>query len=272
MNVLKIGDIVARKSYGGDVYFKITDIIDKGDKRVFVLKGLLHRIEADSVEDDLIIQDTGKVRMDVQRSVDSEILHGAASNANAREYRGLFSMFRGTSGRILHIDSSAEYLDMCMKFYRKSGLKVTGKVLPEDEQPSKVRNLLANSRADILIVTGHDGIKKNASNLNSISSYRNSRYYIESVVEARKFQPSKDKLCIFAGACQSYFEGLMDAGANFASSPGRILIHALDPGKVGERVALTDSRKFVTPEKIALLTESGMKGIGGVNTRGHYQA
>ena len=62
----------------------------------------------------------------------------------------------------------------------------------------------------------------------------------------------------------------MEAGANFASSSGRILIHALDPAKVGDRIALTDSRVFVTPEKIARLTQSGSRCIGGVKTRGHY--
>ena len=35
---------------------------------------------------------------------------------------------------------------------------------------------------------------------------------------------NKNKLAIFAGACQSYYEEIMNAGANFASSPGRIFI------------------------------------------------
>ncbi len=33
-----------------------------------------------------------------------------------------------------------------------------------------------------------------------------------------------EKFGYFAGACQSYFEALISAGANFASSPARILI------------------------------------------------
>ncbi len=270
MNTLKIGDLVARKSYGGDVYFRITDITDKsGGKKVYVLKGLLYRIEADAGEDDLLLQDTEQVHRDMQRSLDSQSL-----NRTSRSSEGhvrYITRFRGTAGRILHIDSSSEYLDMCMKFYRKSGLRVTGKVVSEAEQPSRIKSLLSSSRADILIVTGHDGIKKNSTNMNSLDSYRNSKYYIQSVKEARSFEPNKDNLCIFAGACQSYFEGLMNAGANFASSPGRILIHALDPGKVGDRVALTDSRRMVTPEKIAQLTDSGLKGIGGISTKGHYR-
>ena len=35
------------------------------------------------------------------------------------------------------------------------------------------------------------------------------------------------RLIIVAGACQSHFEALLQAGANFASSPGSVLIHAL---------------------------------------------
>lgn len=271
MDTLKIGDIVARKSYGGDVYFRITDITVKSDgKKDYILKGLLFRIEADSSEEDLIIQNTGKVKKDMLRSLSAAGLYRTAANRGS--YARFLNWFRGTSGRILHIDSSSDYLDMCIKFYRKSGLRVIGKVLPESEQPSRINDFLENSKADILVITGHDGIKKDATNLNSLDSYRNSRYYIQSVKEARKYEPSQDKLCIFAGACQSYFEGIMNAGANFASSPGRILIHALDPGKVGDRVALTDSRRVVTPEKIAELTESGLKGIGGIRTKGHYLA
>lgn len=271
MDTLKIGDIVARKSYGSDVYFRITDITSKSDgKKVYMLKGLLYRIEADSSEEDLVLQDNDTVQRDMQRSLSNESLNRTTRSSGG--YTRFITRFRGTSGRILHVDSSSEYLDMCLKFYKKSGLRVTGKVLSESEQPSRIRAFLESSRADILIVTGHDGIRKNAANLHSLDSYRNSRYYIQSVIEARKYEPNQENLCVFAGACQSYFEGIMNAGANFASSPGRILIHALDPGKVGDRVALTDFRNIVTPEKIAELTESGLKGIGGTRSRGHYLA
>ena len=77
-----------------------------------------------------------------------------------------------------------------------------------------------------------------------------------------------DKLCIFAGACQSYFEAIMEAGANFASSPGRININALDPALLSEKVALTDRRNYVTPEEVASIIISGSAGIGGIKTRG----
>ena len=269
MSELKIGDIVARKSYGGDIHFKITDIANRSDgKKFYELRGLLYRIFADSQEEDLIIQNPKLVQRQMQRSLISAGM--SRFNRSIASQARFLSRVRGRPGKILHIDSSSDFLGMCMKFYGQSNLKVIGRVIPESEQSGQIRSLLESVNADILIVTGHDGIKKDADKLNSIDSYRNSRYYIQSVREARKFQPSMDKLCIFAGACQSYYEGLMSAGANFASSPGRILIHALDPGKVGDRVALTDSKYMVTPQQIAGITESGSKGIGGINTRGHY--
>ena len=45
--------------------------------------------------------------------------------------------------------------------------------------------------------------------------------------------------CYFAGACQSHFEALIRAGANFASSPSRINIHALDPVYVVGKISFT---------------------------------
>jgi spore coat assembly protein len=267
MHTFGVGDLVARKSYGGDILFKVADTIsrDNGKKR-YILKGLLYRIEADADEEDLLLRDKQSAYMHMYRSLASMGLYSRDRVPPSLRDR----IRKGTPGLVLHIDSSEEYLDMCVKYYRKSNIRVLGKVIPENEQPRYIRQLLESTKADIIVITGHDGIRKNAQNLNSIDSYRNSKYYIQSTREARKYQPDFDKLCIFSGACQSYFEGIMSAGANFASSPGRVLIHALDPGKVGERVSLTDSSRIVTAEQIAEYTQSGMKGIGGIRTKGHY--
>ena len=59
----------------------------------------------------------------------------------------------------------------------------------------------------------------------------------------------------------------MDAGANFASSPGRININALDPAILSEKVALTDRRYYVTPEEVSSIIISGSAGVGGINTK-----
>lgn len=60
---------------------------------------------------------------------------------------------------------------------------------------------------------------KKGTGFNDIYNYRNSRHFIKTVNEARKWNSKGKDLAIFAGACQSYYEAIMAAGANFASSP-----------------------------------------------------
>ena len=89
------------------------------------------------------------------------------------------------------------------------------------------------------------------------------------VKEAKKYAYEKQKdLVIFAGACQSYFEALISAGANFASSPARILIEFLDPLIVAKSVATTDTYKYITIDDIAGELRDGKKGVGGLGAYG----
>lgn len=97
-------------------------------------------------------------------------------------------------------------------------------------------------------------------NFNDLYNYRNSKYFIKSVEEARKQSIDKD-LVIFAGACQSYYEGIMLAGANFASSPARILIDFMDPLVVAEKIAITNSDKFVSIRDIEPELRDGQRGV-----------
>ena len=272
MNKFKIGDIVARKSYGGDLYFRVAAVTERGDgKTSYLLKGLVYRLEADSYGDDLV-----KLRpSDAHMNLRNEITIARKKSRARRIYpwwAHIAARFRTRPGSVLHLDGSADYLEMCIKYYREASLNVIGKAVEERNQPEVVGQLIRRYQPDILVVTEHDAMKKGAAGVSSIENYKNSRYFIESVREARKVEASLDRLCIFAGACQSFFEAIMDAGANFASSPGRIMINALDPAIVSKKIALTDSRITVTPEEIAQLTVSGSEGIGGVNTRGRLKA
>lgn len=100
-------------------------------------------------------------------------------------------------------------------------------------------------------------------------NYRNSRHFIETVKEARRYDEMHNKnLVIFAGACQSCFEALMDAGANFASSPARILIDFLDPLVVAKNVATADKNKYITIDDFATELRDGKKGVNGLGARG----
>lgn len=110
---------------------------------------------------------------------------------------------------------------------------------------------------------------KNNARYGDILNYRNSKYFIETVKEARRYDQEKGKnLVIFAGACQSYFEALMDAGANFASSPARILIDFLDPLVVAKNVAITDKNKYITIDDFSNELRDGKNGVNGLGARG----
>jgi len=62
MGNLKIGDIVARKSYGYDIFFKVVDIKNNGKEDIITLKGITCRIQADAPASDLVVQSEEKVQ------------------------------------------------------------------------------------------------------------------------------------------------------------------------------------------------------------------
>ena len=173
------------------------------------------------------------------------------------------------TGKILHLDGDRKYSQKSLRYYREMGLNAIVKNIPESKQPTVVYNLLKYYSPDILVITGHDGMIKKESGYNDIYNYRNSRYFIRTVKEARRYDKETNKnLVIFAGACQSYFEALITAGANFASSPARILIDFLDPLIVAEKVAITDNYKYITIKDIENELRDGKKGIDGVGANG----
>ena len=94
---------------------------------------------------------------------------------------------------------------------------------------------------------------------------------MESVRRARKFEPGRDDLIIFAGACQSHYEAIIEAGANFASSPQRIFIHAFDPVFIVEKLAYTSIYDVIAIKDIINNTITGIEGVGGIETRGRLR-
>ena len=75
-------------------------------------------------------------------------------------------------------------------------------------------------------------------------------------------------LLFLHGACQSFFEAIMSCGANFASSPARVLIDFIDPLVVAEKVATTEAYRYITINEIAVDLRDGLNGIGGTGARG----
>ena len=105
-------------------------------------------------------------------------------------------------------------------------------------------------------------------NKNKLSSYQNSNNFVKATIKAREFERNQDKLIIISGACQSFYEDLIKAGANFASSPKRINIHALDPAIIAACLAFSDKNNNIDLIKILAKTKNGADGIGGIITKG----
>lgn len=245
----KVGDIVTRISHQNDTLFKITKIEDN----TYYLKGINIRLYADSTKEDL-----KKCHDDVER--DSEFLEKIKPNQLDRnDYFYL-------PGKILHIDGDEEYLNRCLKYYEEANIWAAGVLEKEENMPDKIYDLLNEYNPDIVVITGHDAYYKKRGE--DISSYKNSFYFRDAIKEARKFEKSHEKLVIIAGGCQSNYEELIKAGANFASSPKRVNIHALDPAIVAAKMSLSDIAKDIDIKCILDNTKYGSSGIGGIITKG----
>lgn len=239
-----IGDLVSRKSYKNDILFRIIDKVD--DK--YILKGEEYRLYADALEEDLKQEEVSRIKIELPK------LDLSDSNDCIL-------------GKVLHLDGDPYYLKKAMEVYRQYNIPSKGYYVREKDMPYAVKPLLKKDNFDILVLTGHDGFLINSQDKsNVLTSYRNSGNYLYAVKEARSLYPDKDSLVIIAGACQSYYELLIESGANFASSPNRKNIHLLDPIIVATSVSATLVNKYVEVKKIIESTIS--KEIGGIDTKG----
>lgn len=270
MENIKKGDIVGRKSYNKDILFIVDRIIKTNNgKAIAMLKGLNIRIQADSYIDDLELIDK-KIIQESERKLDKKF--EARLQRYEIQLQNLDGLKRSNkviyTGKILHLDGDKRYSEKSNLFYRKIGLKAVVKNVPESRQASVVSNLMDRYKPDILVITGHDGMIKSGTGYNDIYNYRNSKYFINAVKQARENKNIKKDLVIFAGACQSFYEELINAGANFASSPARILIDFMDPLIVAERVATTDYDKYLTIKDIENELRDGQRGVNGIGAIG----
>lgn len=237
---MNIGDIVCRKKYGKDICFEIIDIQDD----IYYLRGIEYRLVADSTLDDLEISDF-----------------------NSRDPQLDMETKPHLKGSVLHIDGDPSYLKICMNKYRQLNINAHGYYIKEDQMKDHIIELLEKHKPDLLVITGHDALKKNSDEKES-TSYLHSKDFVEAIKRARMYEDDKDSLIIFAGACQSYYELLLASGANFASSPSRQNIHALDPVFVVSQIANASIKNYVDLERIVEKTSHKQQGIGGIDTRG----
>ena len=244
--MIKIGDFVTRNSYNNDIIFRVIDI----ENNNCILYGVCVRLTADSPISDLIVCD---------RKPDDDDFAMDFSEYEILDRNEYFYL----PGRILHIDGDSEYLEKCLDFYKKNKIKAYGVHLKEEDFVSNVEELLKKYNPDILVLTGHDAYYRKKRN-----GYKNTSSFSGAVIEARKFEKSHEKLLIVAGACQSNYEELIKAGANFASSPKRINIHALDPAIVASCLSFSPKTSDIDLIKILGKTKYGSDGMGGIITKG----
>lgn len=272
---IKEGDLVARYSYDCDIIFRVVRIHND----VADLVGEEVRLAADAPLSDLKKvndrewreyekqfrkQEENSYRLFRQQA---RLMREKNEYEVSEGYKEKISYFE-MRGRVLHMDGDARYLEKCTVLYERLGIPVYGVHVKEKEMPNQVASLLSMVQPDILVITGHDAYLPTRGKENDLKAYRHSKVFGQTVREARKIVPQLDQLVIFAGACQSYFEWLLRAGANFASSPERVNIHALDPVYAAAQISLTPFMERVTVMDIIRHTFTGQEGLGGVETRG----
>ena len=250
---LKVGDLVTRNSYNNDVVFKITSI----DGNNVLLKGVNVRLIADSNIDDLKKNDTAETD-DEKEFIDRL---ETTTNLDRNDYFYL-------PGKILHIDSDKDYLKRCLDYYKKLNIWAMGINEEEKNISTDIVKLLEEYKPNIVVITGHDAYYRKKGGADDLKAYKSSRYFADAIRKAREYEGSHEKLIVIAGACSSCYEELIKAGANFASSPKRINIHALDPAIVASRMSLSDINKDIDLKNILEKTKYGKDGIGGIITKG----
>jgi len=173
------------------------------------------------------------------------------------------------AGKILHIDGDMRYSKKATAYYKKIGLmNAVVKNVSEKKQQYVIGDLIIKYQPDMLVITGHDKMLEQNRRFYDINNYKNSLNFVKTVENARKIIPSMEDLVIFAGACQSYFEELIECGANFASSPARVLIDFMDPIVVATKIVTTPENRFVTLNEILPEVREGSKGVGGTRGKG----
>lgn len=273
--MIQIHDIVGRKSYDCDVFFRVKDVKDN----VAILYGEDFRLVADAPINDLLIIDDLQLKKQSENNVQeinvsNFLLAQEQEKIKQKKEYELTEGFREENdffhmpGRVLHLDGDRNYLQKCLLLYKKMNVPVIGIHCHEKEMPYQVVKLIDKYRPDILVITGHDAYSKLKGDIHDMSAYRHSKEFVQTVYEARKKEPNLDQLVIFAGACQSHFESLIQAGANFASSPSRVNIHALDPVYIVGKISFTPFMERVHVWEALKSTLTGEKGLGGIETKG----
>ena len=249
----KKGDLVTRNSHNNDIIFKIININDKTAN----LKGLNIRLKIECDISDL--KEYNNEDIEKEKPFLKRIT--TMPNLDRNDYFYI-------PGKILHIDSDKDYLNRCLDYYEKSGVWSMGINEKENNISNNIITWLNKYKPNIVVITGHDTYYKRKGAINDINAYKNSTYFVNAIKKAREYEDSHEKLIIISGGCSSCYEELIKAGANFASSPKRTNIHALDPAIIATKISLSNINKLIDIKEILESTKYGKEGMGGIITKG----
>ncbi len=197
---MKQGDLVTRKSYGGDIVFKIQEI----RQQQAVLRGVELRLLADAPLPDLEpmpqldpFQYLGLIRpkwLDAMRRTNASQSQASPNAGDSSTAPGAAPKSRPTyfdvPGKVLHLDGDPVYLRKCMVLYGELRVPAEGFYVTEAHMADALYRLLPQIQPDIVVVTGHDGLLKHRSrgDITSLSSYKNSHNFVNAVHAARQYE------------------------------------------------------------------------------------
>ncbi|KIL53699.1 peptidase [Jeotgalibacillus alimentarius] len=260
-----INQLVGRISYNCDVVFVVAAVEERESGSYAILYGRDIRLVADAPLKDLQLLDEDRLA-EADQQIKEMKANRAKTSADAEKESGTLSFH--LPGRVLHLDGDERYLKKCLKIYKDANVPHIGVHCPEKEMPDRIQELILRYQPQILVLTGHDAYLPAQGKKSDLQAYRHSSSFVQAVKNARKILPYLDQLVIFAGACQSHFESLIYAGANLASSPLRVNIHALDPAYAASVISYTSIHSMFNVENILPHTLADENGIGGIETRG----
>lgn len=157
--------------------------------------------------------------------------------------------------RILHLEGNPHWISPCRDAYQQAGHSFQLLPVSEKLQAACLHHILPLYSPTFLVLTGHDQ--------RAATGSLHTDAFIRAVRAARHYEPDPNRLFIFAGACGSDAEAIQKAGANFASSPGRISISILDPVHLILAAAACPPEEIIPPSRVIAATQCGSAGIRG---------
>jgi hypothetical protein len=179
---IKPGDVVARSSYSGDILFRVEKVVKDKHQQSALLRGMFVRLYASAPLHDLEKKNDNEVvqvKSDFLRKKQSYIRRALKRQSRTRKIpintgSRSSSDFFELPGKVLHLEGDRMYCDRCLKTYLRLAVPCQVVHIPEWEQPDAVVKYLKENRPDILVLTGHDAVKKGVQDYLNMDYYRNS--------------------------------------------------------------------------------------------------